>query len=180
MAFPGSCLVKGHVMFGWSGPLRGQAMFGKGISITQHSSLGSLCFALVALADGSVALVRLAPIHPLSWLHREKRTKAPLVILLLLVDRTAAPDAWTEFCEWIKMPLLIHGNWTADILTTKIGISPKNCLTTGRVSLAIRPRRGEAFPVKEEHGRDQRHLVLSNVGQLILLVSCLCIVQAGP
>jgi hypothetical protein len=29
--------------------------------------------------------------------------------------------------EWIELPLLIHVNWTADILTAQTGFAPKNC-----------------------------------------------------
>jgi hypothetical protein len=44
------CLVKGHVMFYWSGCLREHMMFRKGVSITQQT------------VDNGVALVCLATI----------------------------------------------------------------------------------------------------------------------
>jgi len=70
--FSGSCVVKGHVMFCWSGPLRRLPMFGKSISIAQQTvdvTLSEalvyharLCWALLTLvyADDTVVLVHLA------------------------------------------------------------------------------------------------------------------------
>lgn len=46
--FPGSCLVRGHVMFCWSGHLRGHVLFGKGVRITQQTvdkALTLVCLA---------------------------------------------------------------------------------------------------------------------------------------
>lgn len=46
------------------------------------------------------------------------------------VDRAATADLWVESAEWIGLPLLIDvgvflEDWTADIVTMKIGLAPK-------------------------------------------------------
>jgi hypothetical protein len=49
--FSESCLLKAHVMFFWSGCLRGHVMFGKSVSTTQQT------------VDDTLALVCLAGLH---------------------------------------------------------------------------------------------------------------------
>ena len=100
----------------------------------QWSLLKTLCVLL--------AFVRLAFFTDphLSRFHREECTKELLLVLplpLLLarahlqsleVSSGSNCHCWfmNGVCEWIELPLLIHVNWTADILTTEIAIAPKN------------------------------------------------------
>jgi hypothetical protein len=47
--FSGSCLVRGHVMFRWSGCLRGCVRFGKSVSISITHQTVDYALALVHL-----------------------------------------------------------------------------------------------------------------------------------
>ena len=103
------------------------------------------CWPWSALAMLSLALVCFAFFtdHYLSWLSREKCTKELIVIFwwLLATSLDLGRFAEPQGFFWIKLPLLIHEwclavhpaatmicvNWTAAILTTKIGIPSKNC-----------------------------------------------------
>ena len=46
--FSESSLVKGHVMFCWSGRLRGHVMFGKSVSMTQQTVDNALAWVHLA------------------------------------------------------------------------------------------------------------------------------------
>jgi hypothetical protein len=79
-------------------------------------------------------------VHSLLLLHNEEYTKELLTVFcgffsvlhigpigrsfLFLLSNC---HCWFMYgvCQWIELPLLIHVNWTADILTTQIGFAPK-------------------------------------------------------
>ena len=97
--FSGSCLVKEHVVFCWSGCLRRHRTFGNSVSTTQQT------------ADDALALVHLAFFSDLCllWLHREKCTRELLVVFSLLLatltDSCWLAELWGFF--WIEPLLLI-------------------------------------------------------------------------
>ena len=89
--------------------------------------------------------------------RREKCTKELLVVVpsFLLILQTLADlkslslssvlncHCWSVngVSEWIELLLLIHVNWTAAILTMKIGIVSKNYFWTGKNPLLPTPGR---------------------------------------
>ena len=107
------------MMFCWSRRLKGRVIFRKNINITPQTVRGHSCIANALQ-------------HCTGW------------FLLLPQTRANLPEQWG--LHSIKLLLLIHVcclllDWTADILTTKLGIAPKQLLlnrsTTPLVLLTI-------------------------------------------
>lgn len=102
---------------------------------TMLCGISSLCYSLLTLVftDNTVVLTHLATLKYVWW------TSGGFLLLLWTMttwQSLAVPYEMnshyrfiTGDCEWIVLPLLIHLNQTATILTIKIGFSPKKYCT---------------------------------------------------
>jgi hypothetical protein len=128
--------LRGHMMLCWSRPLSGCVMFRKNINISPADSERTLlhCYAMQPLAGlwyPCNTLLVFAGLH-----FVDKNTPKNLSWYsswFLLLPLTSADSSDPSALCWIVSPLLIHVwclllEWTADALTTKIGIAPKELL----------------------------------------------------
>lgn len=117
-----------------------------GIGLPCHSAGLGWAFLMLIFTDYAMALVHLVFFtdHLLSWLCREKWTKDLLVVFQRLLAASEDSGQLAEpissslnchcwcvngVCEWIKLLSLIRVNWTANILTMKMGITQKRTIS---------------------------------------------------
>ena len=97
--FSESCLLKGRMMFCWSGCLRGCMIFGKGICITQQWITLLHWFTLLLIAGLPWVLLILVYLafftdHHLSWLRGGRFTKEFLVIFCVEISGGCLAGIW--------------------------------------------------------------------------------------
>ena len=139
--FSGSCLMKGHGRFCWRRCLKGLWWLEKykyyPTELRQTSYMGLPYNALLVFTNAPLALVCLLTLcwalqificHDLKEKMHQRNSSGILAPFchfcgLMLIQWILMDSSGSSCCYWFMFSVL---NWTGDILTIKIGITPKN------------------------------------------------------